>query len=266
MQNADGVSRREYEQDTDEDVDDDGSFPLIGADFEFVQTHTKPKGKISALTTKRLKKQPRRQVSTQLTDSSKEVLKSTQNVFQHDQLQQMQEQDKQFMHIREFLQFGTLPNDSAAAAKVLKLQNDYFLHDGILYHVWIAPGKGPKASRSHVQLVIPSKMVQAVLSETHDAPLLGGHMGIARTMDKTRLRFYWPTMHKDIVNWIKSCEPCSKRKHPKIPVRAQLIPMPVPTYPFERVSTDILGPLPRCQKTGNRFVLVFIDFSPNMWN
>ena len=85
-------------------------------------------------------------------------------------------------------------------------------------------------------------------------------MGIALTMDKTRQRFYWPTMHKDIGNWIKSCEPCSKRKQPQRKVRAQMMPIPVPTYPFERVSTDILGPLPQCRKTGNKYVLIFIDF------
>ena len=30
--------------------------------------------------------------------------------------------------------------------------------------------------------------------------------------------------------------------------------------PFERVSTDILGPLPTCKDSGNKYVLVFIDY------
>ena len=122
-------------------------------------------------------------------------MQSTQNMFQHDHLQQMQEQDEQFQHILAFLQAGILPSDSAEANRVLKLQSDYFVHEGSFYHVWIEPGKGSKIQRSHVQLVIPSKLVHSVLLETHDSPLLGGHMGIARTMDKTRQRFYWPTMH-----------------------------------------------------------------------
>lgn len=30
-------------------------------------------------------------------------------------------------------------------------------------------------------------------------------------------------------------------------------------FPFERVSTDILGPLPKCSGTDNKYVLVFVD-------
>ena len=106
---------------------------------------------------------------------------------------------------------------------------------------------------------------QNSITETHDSPLLGGHLGIVRTMDKTRTRFYWPTMHRDIMNWVKSCEPCNKRKRPMQPERAQVIPMPVPSFPFERVSTDILGPLPTCKGTGHKYVLVFIyNFSKYM--
>ena len=85
-------------------------------------------------------------------------------------------------------------------------------------------------------------------------------MGIARTLDKTRVRFYWPTMNKDVVNWVKSCKECSRKKNPVKPIRAQLIPMPVPSFPFERIGTDILGPLPRCKGSANRYVLVFVDF------
>ena len=67
-------------------------------------------------------------------------------------------------------------------------------------------------------------------------------------------------MYKDVVNWVKSCVPCNQRKPPPRKVRAQVIPMPVPSMPFERISTDILGPLPTCQHTGNKYVLVFVDY------
>ena len=127
-QNADGISRREYTHDTDEDVNEDDSFPLIGADFDILQNFPKPVGRITAVTTERLKQQPRKQPSPQLTERSHEVMQATQNMFQHDHLQQMQEQDEQFQHILAFLQAGILPTDSAEANRVLKLQDDYFVH------------------------------------------------------------------------------------------------------------------------------------------
>ena len=36
--------------------------------------------------------------------------------------------------------------------------------------------------------------------------------------------------------------------------------MPVPDGPWIRVSTDLLGRLPKCKNTGNVYVLVFIDY------
>ena len=36
--------------------------------------------------------------------------------------------------------------------------------------------------------------------------------------------------------------------------------MPVPDAPWIRISTDILGKLPKCRNTGNQYVIVFIDY------
>ena len=44
-------------------------------------------------------------------------MQSAQNMFQHDHLQLMQEQDEQFQHILAFLQAGILPSGSAEANK-----------------------------------------------------------------------------------------------------------------------------------------------------
>ena len=77
-------------------MNEDVSFPLIGADFDILQNPPKPVGRMCAVATERLKQQPRKQPSPKLTERSHEVMQSTQNIFQHDHLQQMQEQDEQF--------------------------------------------------------------------------------------------------------------------------------------------------------------------------
>lgn len=258
-QNADAISRREYNETSETDCIDDDQFPHVGEDFDFMTPAPKSVGQVSALTAQRLQKQAPKVPPPSFEPKTKDILQSAQNLFSPNNIRSSQGQDEQYTHLLAYLTSGTLPADLSAATRVLKQQGDFFLNDGILYHVWIQPGKGHRSCRSHVQLVIPTQLVKTVLTETHDSPLLGGHLGIARTMDKTRTRFYWPTMHRDIMNWVKSCEPCNRRKRPMQPVRAQVIPMPVPSFPFERVSTDILGPLPTCKDTGHKYVLVFID-------
>ncbi|CAC5365508.1 unnamed protein product [Mytilus coruscus] len=67
-------------------------------------------------------------------------------------------------------------------------------------------------------------------------------------------------MNSDIENWIKSLELCLERKQPPNPVRAQLSSMPIASMPFERVSTDIMGPLPVSGPSKYQYVLVFICY------
>ena len=47
-------------------------------------------------------------------------------------------------------------------------------------------------------------------------------------------------------------------KGSKLPI-ACLHPLPVTDEPFKRIAIDIVGPLPVCTNTGNRFILTIID-------
>ena len=64
-------------------------------------------------------------------------------------------------------------------------------------------------------------------------------------------------MYRDIDNWVRSCDSCPRVKSPMHTVIAPLLIMEVPG-PFQRVSVDIVGPLP-ITETGNRYVLCFMD-------
>ena len=85
-------------------------------------------------------------------------------------------------------------------------------------------------------------------------------MGIHRTLAKTRLRYVWPTLNSYVINWVKSCEPCSQREIPHTLTETKLVPLPVSTEPFQCVSTDILGPFKPSKATENIYVLVFICY------
>ena len=85
-------------------------------------------------------------------------------------------------------------------------------------------------------------------------------MGIHRTLAKTRLRYFWPTLNSDVINWVKSCEPCCQREIPHTLTKTKLVPLPVSTEPFQCVSTDISGPFKPSKATENIYVLVFICY------
>lgn len=88
---------------------------------------------------------------------------------------------------------------------------------------------------------------------------LAGHLGIGKTQAKIMRHFYWPQLHKDVVDFCKSCHACQLVGKPnqKIPL-APLTPIPVVEEPFSKVIIDYVGPLPKTKK-GNEFLLTIMD-------
>ena len=94
---------------------------------------------------------------------------------------------------------------------------------------------------SYRRLVVPPSMVEEILSEAHDSRW-SGHLGISKTTEKVKCRFYWPGMIVDVANFVKSCSPCSKKKSPCHPFKAEFGKMPIPTRSWDWLSIDITGP------------------------
>lgn len=94
-----------------------------------------------------------------------------------------------------------------------------------------------------------------VIGQYHDAELTG-HLGAAKTLGRLRERFYWSGMHKDVLEYVRSCRSCQLRK---TRVRAQGLLQPIAVQgPWDVVGMDIFGELPITTR-GNRWCLAFID-------
>ena len=61
------------------------------------------------------------------------------------------------------------------------------------------------------KLCIPSKYRPRVLRKCHDDPT-AGHLGIAKTITRLSRHYYWPKMHRDATNYVRSCENCQRNK------------------------------------------------------
>jgi transposase InsO family protein len=87
--------------------------------------------------------------------------------------------------------------------------------------------------------------------------ILAGHLGEKKTKDKVLQRFYWCGIREDVKLWVQQCDTCAKIKGPVKHVRAPLGEMTTGA-PWDRLSTDILGPFPESFK-GNKYIMVVTD-------
>jgi len=63
------------------------------------------------------------------------------------------------------------------------------------------------------------------------------HLGITKTLKKSKLIFYWPGMSSDVKNFIDKCEICRKFSISKI--KEPLLQHEIPELPFQKIGIDI---------------------------
>ena len=108
-----------------------------------------------------------------------------------------------------------------------------------------------------MQLIVPRSKVQSVLKEMDDGTA-GGHLGVNKTLDKIRKRFYWLHLRHDVEEWVRMCEICAASKGPQTRSRGKMRQYNV-GLPFERIAIDIAGPFP-VTDYGNRYIMVVRDY------
>ena len=109
-----------------------------------------------------------------------------------------------------------------------------------------------QGSQLQHQLVLPHECRADVLSSLHDHM---GHMGIERTLDLVRTRFFWPRMANNVLTKVRTCERCVKRK--ALPQRAAPLVNIHTSHPLELVCMDFLTLEP--DKSKVKDILVITD-------
>lgn len=103
-----------------------------------------------------------------------------------------------------------------------------------------------------VQLVLPEKYRQEVLNSLHDE---SGHLGIERTTELCKDRFYWPHMSSEVERYVKNCGRCIVRK--TLPQRSAYLNHISSKGPMDLVCIDFLSIEPDMRGVSN--VLVVTD-------
>ncbi|XP_061166034.1 uncharacterized protein LOC133174958 [Saccostrea echinata] len=168
-----------------------------------------------------------------------------------------QSRDSEICQFLDWLDDDVAPEEGVMFLASPAVKN-YWLHraaftldqDKVL---WKEVGEGSVKTRL---LVVPEELRKEVLRLCHDVPA-AGHQGIDRTKARLRDRFFWYGMMREAEQFVSTCGPCSRNKHPQRHARAEMIKYHAGA-PMERVHLDFLGPLPRT-KQGNEYVLVMVD-------
>ena len=110
------------------------------------------------------------------------------------------------------------------------------------------------------QIVLPKLLQKQVLELAHSG-LLGGHLGIKKTLDRVLMNFYWPGLHGDVHRFCQSCDVC-QRTIPKGRVsKVPLQKMPVVGTPFQKIAIDLVGPIFPLSDRGHRYILSVVDYA-----
>ena len=94
------------------------------------------------------------------------------------------------------------------------------------------------------------------MKEIHESMTGAAHSGFERTYGRIANGYFWPRMTKDIRTFVSTCPICQKIKHARQLPYGLLQPIPIPMQPFELVTMDFIGELPRSQNHDSIFVLI----------
>jgi transposase InsO family protein len=96
-----------------------------------------------------------------------------------------------------------------------------------------------------------------ILKQFHDS-VIGGHLGINKTIKKIKTQCTWKGMKEDIKNYITHCTSCQKNKVSNRKVRQPMVITSTSSRPFEKIFLDIVGPL-ITTVSGNTYILTMQD-------
>jgi hypothetical protein len=74
----------------------------------------------------------------------------------------------------------------------------FAVRDGVLKRHWESTNGRSKIA----QVVLPRSRVDDVLAELHGGPS-GDHLGVNKTLDKVRQRYYWLQAKSDVEKWCR---------------------------------------------------------------
>ena len=97
-----------------------------------------------------------------------------------------------------------------------------------------------------------------ILHACHDEPCGGHFVGKRTSMKVLNTRYYWPTLHKDVVSYARKCDRCQRMGRPtrsnEMPLNPQVV-----VNPFDKWGMDFVGPIDP-PSNGKSYILICNDY------
>ncbi|CAF1076963.1 unnamed protein product [Didymodactylos carnosus] len=116
-----------------------------------------------------------------------------------------------------------------------------------------------RRKRPPVPFVPKGESRSSILKIYHDTPANGAHFGRDKTIYKIKQRYYWPSMIKDIKNYVQSCITCAQFNPQRRKPPGALKPIPPPSSVFQLLTMDVHGPISPTSKRGNKYIISLTD-------
>ena len=88
------------------------------------------------------------------------------------------------------------------------------------------------------------EIIQTELISRHHHVLLAGHFGIEKTQELIAWNYYWPTLCRDVKDYVKRCNIYLVSKTIRHKPYGDLQSLPVPIYHWKNLSIDFITGLP----------------------
>ena len=97
---------------------------------------------------------------------------------------------------------------------------------------------------------------EEILREYHD-PADVGHPRQHRMQELIKRTYWWPGLKEDIKKYVQGCVKCQQNKVQHQRKAGELHPLEIPKGPWQDISIDMIGPLPR--SNGMDTIVVIVD-------
>ena len=114
-----------------------------------------------------------------------------------------------------------------------------------------------KIAKNKKRIYIPAELWREALREYHNARP-AGHPGVGAMMKKVLKHLWWPTIHRDVRQYVRGCQTCQAAKVNTHPTAPPITPHDVAAnpFPFKQVSVDLVTDLPPARGSDSILTIV----------
>ena len=115
------------------------------------------------------------------------------------------------------------------------------------------------------RIYIPNnnKIKKEILKENHNLADVG-HPGQHRMLELIKRTYWWPGLKEDVKKYVQGCFKCQQNKVQHQRKAGELHPLEISKGPWQEISIDIIGPLPK--SNGIDAIVVIVDrFTKMIW-